>query len=84
MERDMMKECWDCNHKRPVFGNAHIKCVKPDADMTGNGHGIRSGWFMYPSLFDPVWKTKLCSNFSSKLDAVSDAVSGTVSESKAH
>jgi len=31
--------------------------------MTGNEHGIRSGWFMYPALFDPIWMTKECDNF---------------------
>ena len=82
----IMKECWSCKHKRPVAGNAHIQCVKPDVNMTGDKHGIRSGWFMYPFLFDPTWKTKLCDNFESvesSKDAVSDAVSGVVSESKA-
>lgn len=54
--------------------------------MVGNEHDIRSGWFMYPLLFDPVWKEKMCNNFESvetTKDAVSDAVSGVVSESKA-
>ncbi len=55
-KQKMMTECWDCRHKRAVPGNAHIACVKPDAQMTGNQHGIRRGWFMYPSLFDPVRK----------------------------
>ena len=63
-EREIMNECWSCEHKRSVMGNAHIQCVKPDADMTGNEHGIREGWFMYPILFDPTWKTKLCDNYS--------------------
>lgn len=31
--------------------------------MTGNRHGIRNGWFFYPMVFDPGWKTKLCSNY---------------------
>ena len=71
-------ECWECQHKRKVPGNYHIKCAKPDADMTGNPHGIKEGWFMYPSLFDPVWKTKKCVNFAPE-DAVSNAVSHPVS-----
>ena len=86
-EQQIIKECWKCAHKRVVPGNCHIQCVKPDHNMTGNDHGIRRGWFMYPLLFDPVWKTKLCSNFESiesHEDAISGAVSGAVSESKAH
>ena len=83
-EQRMMGECWDCRSKREVPGNAHIACATPDVDMTGNDHGIKNGWFVYPLLFDPVWKTKLCSNYVPKnSDAVRDAVSGVVNESKA-
>lgn len=56
--------CFECEHKRNVPGNAHIKCVNPDPEMVGNDHGIRNGWFIYPLLFDPVWMEKKCSNFS--------------------
>lgn len=55
--------CRQCAHMRDVPGNCHIECVKPDAEMTGNSHGIRKGWFMYPLLFDPVWMTAKCRNF---------------------
>lgn len=66
MERSMSKECWDCKHRQDVAGNCHIKCVKPDPDMSGHELGIKNGWFMYPHLFDPTWKTKLCSNYENK------------------
>ena len=66
-------DCYNCKNSREVPGNAHIKCVKPDADMVGNEHGIKKGWFMYPLLFDPVWMEKECSNFESV--AVSEPVS---------
>lgn len=56
-------ECYYCENKRKVPGNAHIRCVEPDPAMTGDKHGIKQGWFIYPQLFDPVWKTKMCSNF---------------------
>ncbi len=62
-DRTEMNECWSCEHKRTVPGNAHISCVKPDAGMKGNPHGIRNGWFIYPMLFDPTWKEKTCVNF---------------------
>ena len=29
----------------------------------GDIHGIRSGWFFYPYLYDPVWKEKDCKNY---------------------
>ena len=57
------KNCWECKSKREVPGNSHIRCANPDPKMTGNEHGIRSGWFMYPALFDPIWMTKECDNF---------------------
>lgn len=79
----MIGGCWKCKNKREVPGNAHIRCVKPDADMVGNKHGIKKGWFMYPWLFDPVWMEKECCNFESSEDAISGSVSGVVSESKA-
>ena len=61
-ERDMRSECWTCRHRREVPGESHIRCAKPDPDMAGSEHGIRKGWFAYPFLFDPVWKTRLCAN----------------------
>jgi len=56
-------ECYKCIHKRNVSGNTHIKCVKPDFEMTGDTHGIGMGWFIYPELFDPAWMTHKCANF---------------------
>ena len=56
--------CHKCQYRREVIGNAHIRCANPDPKMTGNAHGIAHGWFIYPSLFDPIWKTKVCSNYS--------------------
>ena len=65
-ERDMMKECFSCIHRRTIPGDAHTQCANPDAGMTGNTHGIRNGWFAYPFNFDPTWKTKLCDNYEAK------------------
>ena len=62
-ERTIMNECYLCAHMRSVPGNAHIQCVKPDPDMQGHRHGIKRGWFIYPSLFDPRWKTRMCNNY---------------------
>lgn len=77
-EINVHNECWTCRHKREVPGNTHIRCAKPDAGMTGHRHGIERGWFMYPLLFDPAWKTKLCDNREAD-NAVSHAVSRSVS-----
>lgn len=67
-DRDMIKECYSCQHSRSVPGNAHIRCVKPDMQMTGDPHGIEQGWFIYPHLFDPTWKTRLCNNFENNTE----------------
>ena len=68
MKRNMMTECYYCEYRRNVPGNAHIQCLEPDFQMTGDEHGIKSGWFIYPLLFDPTWKTKLCANFKKKVE----------------
>jgi hypothetical protein len=59
----MINDCYNCVHRRNVAGNTHIECVNPDASMTGEPHGIRNGWFIYPWLFDPIWMTSKCANF---------------------
>ena len=85
LERKTMKletDCYKCIYKRNVPGNCHIACAKPDWNMTGDKHGIKMGWFIYPLLFDPVWRTKECDNFESKdvNHAVSQVISGVVSD----
>ena len=54
--------CYKCKHKRSVPGNCHIACANPDPKMSGDPHGIKNGWFIYPLLFDPIWKNKVCDN----------------------
>jgi hypothetical protein len=64
-----MTECWTCAHRREVPGNAHIRCSNPDPAMQGDPHGTKNGWFFYPIVFDPTWKTKECANFEEKAKA---------------
>lgn len=63
MSSYVKNECWECKHVREIPGDCHVGCTKPDPDMTGNPHGIRNGWFVYPACFDPAWMTKKCANF---------------------
>jgi len=63
---DVKDDCYICEYKQSVPGNTHIACNNPDPNMTGNSHGIKNGWFLYPLLFDPNWKTKKCFNFKKK------------------
>lgn len=78
----MRTECWDCKHKRTNEWTHHIACANPSAEVarTGNAHGIKNGWFVYPLLFDPVWKECLCENFETTENVVSPAISLAVSQ----
>lgn len=46
--------------------------------MRGNQHGIKSGWFFYPLLFDPTWKEAMCNNYQNH-ESVETVVSESVS-----
>lgn len=56
-------KCHQCKHRRPVPGDAHISCIRPDGSVKGDPHGIREGWFYYPIVFDPTWMITKCRNF---------------------
>jgi len=60
-------KCYECKHRRSIPGDVHIMCVKPDPTMTGNSRAIVKGWFDYPYNFDPIWMTKICSNFEQEI-----------------
>lgn len=55
--------CYKCSHRRELAGNAHSRCNNLKASVTGNPYGIKSGWFMWPLNFDPIW-LKSCNGFS--------------------
>jgi hypothetical protein len=65
--------CRDCAYKGNVPGSAHIRCrfnfLKAKKEMPcGDSHGIRSGWYMFPLLYDPVWMAEECPAFSQTVD----------------
>lgn len=57
--------CYSCQHRRDIPGDAHSRCAGAiyRDQVTGNEHGIRSGWFFWPFNFDPVW-LESCTNYS--------------------
>ena len=55
--------CLKCVHRREIPGNAHSRCNNFQAKVKGNETGIRSGWFIWPLNFDPVWLVE-CNGFS--------------------
>jgi len=64
--RELKTQCSKCVNRGTVPGNCHIACKDPDPNMKGDPHGIRNGWFFYPFLFDPIWRTKECANYKPK------------------
>jgi hypothetical protein len=58
-------DCYKCVHRLEVPGDAHSRCNNHAAKVEGNLHGIRSGWFLWPINFDPVW-LEACDGFSNK------------------
>lgn len=71
----MTADCFKCENKRDIQGDAHISCLDPDPEMTGSSHGISHGWFNYPFNFDPVWMTKECSKFKEIMESTNEEVS---------
>lgn len=57
--------CWECKHAHSIPGDCHIGCDNLAAKVSGDPHGIRSGWFYWPFNFDPTW-LKSCDGFEAK------------------
>lgn len=77
---EMMNKCYECIHRGTIPGDAHSRCRHPQVEkmlldsftivenplgVTGNAHGIKSGWFFWPFNFDPVWLLS-CNGFEEK------------------
>lgn len=64
-------DCYQCEHKRSISGDSHVRCVAPrelhGVEVEGDLHGIKKGWFFWPYNFDPVW-LKSCNSFSPMKD----------------
>lgn len=59
--------CYECVHCLPVPGDAHKRCNNTNANVEGDSHGIRMGWFLWPVNFDPTWLVS-CDGFSDNPD----------------
>lgn len=58
-------DCYKCKWRGEVPGSAHSCCKKSGVRVAADSHGIRNGWFNFPSDFDPVWLGS-CDGFESK------------------
>lgn len=68
VKKDLMNACYECKFRGRVPGDAHSCCRHPnwsDIGVTGDPHGIKSGWFWFPINFDPAW-LKTCEGFTKK------------------
>ena len=67
--RELVGDCHSsCGHPAasPVaallFMAGHSEMNIKQIHIRGNTHGVRSGWFIWPMNFDPVW-LEICSGF---------------------
>jgi len=58
-------DCYKCIHRRSIPGDYHSLCLNDKADVAGNPHGIKNGWFNWPFNFDPIW-LEVCHGFKEK------------------
>ena len=65
----MKADCYKCIYRGEVPGDAHSCCRNPktarELNIRADYHGIRSGWFLWPANFDPVWLEN-CDGFTAK------------------
>ena len=55
------------------MGDCHSFCDNWNAEVKGDPHGIKSGWFCWPFNFDPVWLVE-CDGFDKKAEATAKQV----------
>src|SRR3972149_3166222 len=60
-------DCYKCQHRSDLSGDAHSSCSNRDAQVIGYLHGYKHGWFDWPYNFDPVW-LEFCDGFKGKED----------------
>ena len=65
MPQPSKPDCFSCKFQQTLPGDCHIACVNRRARVTGNPHGIKHGWFMWPYNFDPLWLVS-CNGYQPK------------------
>lgn len=53
--KPLKPDCYTCRFRESLPGDAHSKCTNGTAEVTGDAHGVRNGWFNHPWNFDPTW-----------------------------
>ena len=57
--------CYTCEYREKLIGDAHSRCKNWTAITTGNPHGVSKGWFNWPFNFDPIWLIS-CNGYKEK------------------
>jgi len=50
-----LSKCYTCKYRRTIPWNTHSRCANLNANIIGNDHGVKNGWFHWPINFDPTW-----------------------------
>lgn len=61
-----------CNHPKiesQIQAAIHFILGYNDLGVTGNPHGIKNQWFIWPISFDPVW-LESCDGYEHKTNSV--------------
>lgn len=61
-------DCYTCKYRGGVFYSCHSSCKHPNIsslNIKGKEHGIKKGWFFFPSNFDPIWLEN-CDGYEAK------------------
>jgi hypothetical protein len=61
-------DCYDCEYRRDLAGDAHSCCLNLTAHVLGSEHGTKNGWFYWPLNFDPIW-LESCDGFKKKMES---------------
>ena len=74
LPRDKYKkpDCYKCQHRGDLVGDAHSSCLNREAQVIGSLHGYKKGWFDWPYNYDPLW-LEYCDGFKEKEKNVIEA-----------
>ena len=60
-------KCYKCKYRATIPGDCHSQCLNRNANVKGDEHGIKMGWFWHPFNFDPAWLIS-CDGYEEKSD----------------
>jgi len=64
-QEKMSNMCHECINKKKLPGSLQIACECLTAQVFGDEHGIKEGYFDWPVSFDPFW-LDYCDSFVEK------------------